>query len=117
MGMGSSLIHIIASILGIFSYLWMCFNVIIMIKLKVIEKKTSLDWLIKFHTSTSVIALSLGFIHGLVLYLTGEFPGSQLITGIIGFQHNQVRRAHRSDVRVGSKAEVQRGPRNVRCWG
>ncbi len=85
MGMGSNLIHIIASMLGIFAYLWMCFNVIIMIKLKVIEKNTSLDWLIKFHTYTSVIALLLGFIHGLVLYLTGEFPGSQLITGIIGF--------------------------------
>jgi len=55
-----------------------------MIKLKVIEKKINLEWLIKFHTSTTVIALLLGSAHALILFLTGEFPDNQVITGTIG---------------------------------
>ncbi len=78
------LFHNFASVLGIFSYIWMCFNIIIMIKLKVIEKKINLEWLIKFHTSTTVIALLLGSAHALILFLTGEFPDNQVITGTIG---------------------------------
>ena len=78
------LIHNFASILGIFSYIWMCFNIIIMIKLKVIEEKVNLDWLIKFHMRTTVIALLFGFAHAAMLFLTGELPDNQWITGTIG---------------------------------
>jgi heterodisulfide reductase subunit C len=78
------LLHSFASILGIFSYIWMCFGIITMIKLKVIEKKINLDWLIKFHTYTTLIALLFGSAHALILYLTREFPDNLLITGLIG---------------------------------
>jgi heterodisulfide reductase subunit C len=55
--------HRIGSVFGIFSFVWMCFNVIIMTKIKVIETNFSLDWLLKFHTGIAALALILGSLH------------------------------------------------------
>ncbi len=78
------LLHRTGSILGIFSYVWMCFNIVIMIKIKLIEENFSLDKLIRFHTIMSIIALFLGIIHYPLLSLIGMYPDSQIISGTIG---------------------------------
>ena len=39
------IMHRIGSVFGVFAFVWMCFNVIIMTKIKVIETNFGLDWL------------------------------------------------------------------------
>ena len=78
-----SLLHVVASVLGIFSFIWMCFNILIMIKMKGIEKSFSLKWLVKFHTVMAVIALFFGIVHGPLVMLQ-NFENDQLVSGTIG---------------------------------
>lgn len=80
----TNLSHNLASILGIFSFIWMCLNIIIMLKIKAIENNINLEWLLKFHKQMSIIALLFGFAHGVILMLTGTFLDTQVITGAIG---------------------------------
>ena len=82
---------IINSVLGILAYVFMCFNILFMTKIKVIEENFSLRFLTNFHTIMSSIALFLGAAHGLWLIYLGRFqiitPLSlgQFYTGTIGF--------------------------------
>ncbi len=78
------LIHTIASIIGIFSFIWMCFNIIIMIKMKGIEKNFTLRWLVKFHTVMAVIALFLGIAHAPLVMLKTMGNEDQIVSGTIG---------------------------------
>ena len=79
-----NLSHNIASIMGIFSYVWMCFNILMMIKIRGLEKSTKLEGLIKFHTIMAIIALTLGFAHVPLLLISGSYADTQIITGTIG---------------------------------
>lgn len=76
--------HNIASILGIFSYIWMCFNIIIMVKVKVLEKNLELDRLINFHTRMAIIALFFGILHAPLLYFFGTYGDYPILSGLIG---------------------------------
>ena len=79
------LVHLVASVLGIFSFIWMCFNIIMMAKISLIEKNSSLEWILKYHTIMAITALSFGFVHALTLVLMRRnYDYSQLITGFIG---------------------------------
>jgi heterodisulfide reductase subunit C len=81
----TTLTHHTGSILGVFSYIWMCFNIVIMIKIKGIEKNTEIYGLLNFHTLMAVIALLLGFAHMSLLLLTGGlFLEVQILSGLIG---------------------------------
>ena len=77
--------HRIGSVFGIFSFVWMCFNVIIMTKIKVIETNFSLDWLLHFHTWMAAIALILGSLHYPLLRVGGSLDPIQLRTGNFGW--------------------------------
>jgi len=79
------LIHRIGSIFGIFAFIWMCFNIIIMTKIKVIETNYSLDWLNSFHMWTAVIAISLGSLHYPLMRIGGTMDPTQLRTGNFGW--------------------------------
>ncbi len=79
------LVHLVASVLGIFSFIWMCFNIIMMTKFSLIEKNSRLEWILKYHTIMAITALSFGFVHALSLVLMRRnYDYSQLITGFIG---------------------------------
>ncbi len=78
------LVHRIGSILGIFSYIWMCFNIVMMIKIKTFDENFELDKIIKFHTFMSIIALFFGAIHYPLIQVVGMYPDSQIISGTIG---------------------------------
>lgn len=80
-----NLSHRTGSILGIFSFIWMCFSIIIMTKTKLIEMNFDLDRLMKFHTRMAAIALVLGSLHYPLTLVRGEFPSAQLISGNIGW--------------------------------
>ena len=77
--------HKIGSIFGIFSFIWMSFNIIIMTKLKVIETNFSLDWLLNFHMRTTAIALILGSFHYPLLRIGGDLDLIQTRTGNFGW--------------------------------
>ncbi|MHA1459266.1 MAG: 4Fe-4S dicluster domain-containing protein [Promethearchaeota archaeon] len=79
------LIHRIGSIFGIFAFIWMCFNIIIMTKFRVIETNYSLDWLNKFHMWTAVIAIVLGSLHYPLMRMGGSIDPTQLRTGNFGW--------------------------------
>ena len=79
------LTHRIGSIFGIFGFIWMCFNIIIMTKIRVIETNYSLDWLNKFHMWTAVIAITLGSLHYPLMRIGGEIDPTQLRTGNFGW--------------------------------
>jgi len=79
------IIHRIGSLFGIFSFIWMSFNIIIMTKIKVIETNFSLDWLLNFHMWTAVIALILGSLHFPLLRIGGSLDPIQLSTGTFGW--------------------------------
>ena len=81
----NELIHRIGSIFGIFAYIWMCFNIIIMIKIKIIETKFSLDWLNTFHMWMAVIAIILGSLHYPLMRIGGKIDPTQLRTGNFGW--------------------------------
>ncbi len=75
------LTHRIGSVLGIISYIWMCFNIIIMIKSKVIESNFSLEWLNAFHMHMAINSLILGSLHYPLLRIGGELDTMQTRTG------------------------------------
>lgn len=78
-------VHLVGSVFGIFSFIWMCFNIIMMAKISLIEKNSSLEWILKFHTTMAITALSLGFAHAFALVLMRRnYDYSQIITGSIG---------------------------------
>ncbi|MHA1391594.1 MAG: hypothetical protein ACTSQT_05060, partial [Promethearchaeota archaeon] len=79
------LIHRIGSIFGILAFIWMCFNIIIMTKIKIIETNYSLDWLNKFHMWTAVIAIILGSLHYPLMRIEGTIDPTQLRTGNFGW--------------------------------
>ena len=79
------LIHRIGSVLGIISFIWMCFNVIIMIKIKAIESNFSLDWLNAFHRYMATIALILGSVHYPLLRIGRDLDVIQTRTGNFGW--------------------------------
>jgi len=79
------LIHRIGSVFGIFAFIWMCFNIIIMTKIRVIETNYSLDWLNKFHMWTAVIAITLGSLHYPLMRIEGAIDPTQLRTGNFGW--------------------------------
>ena len=79
------LIHRIGSIFGIFGFIWMCFNIVIMTKIRVIETNYSLDWLNKFHMWTAVIAIILGSLHYPLMRIGGAIDPTQLRTGNFGW--------------------------------
>ncbi len=81
----NNLIHRAGSILGIFAFIWMCFNIIIIIKIKLIEKNFSLDGIIKFHTHMATIALIIGSIHYPMVRLGREYSSFQIRSGTLGF--------------------------------
>ncbi|MHA2009314.1 MAG: 4Fe-4S dicluster domain-containing protein [Promethearchaeota archaeon] len=79
------LVPLVTRLLGIFSFIWMCFNILMMAKISLIENNSSLEWILKFHTTMAIISLSFGFAHALSLVLMGgNYDYSQLITGFIG---------------------------------
>jgi heterodisulfide reductase subunit C len=80
-----ALIHRIGSIFGILAFIWMCFNIIIMTKIKIIETNYSLDWLNKFHMWTAVIAIILGSLHYPLMRIGGAIDPTQLRTGNFGW--------------------------------
>ena len=75
---------IISSMLGIFAYVWMCFNILIMIKVKFIEKNIEIRFLTTFHATMSSIALFFGAAHGLWYTYLGTSNDNQFYTGTIG---------------------------------
>jgi heterodisulfide reductase subunit C len=79
------LAHKISSVLGIFAFIWMCFNIIIMIKIKAIESNFSLDWLNIFHRDMATTALILGSVHYFLLRIGGVFDVIQMRTGNFGW--------------------------------
>lgn len=79
------LIHRVGSVLGIFSFIWMCFNILIMIRSKSIESNFSLEFLNAFHLYTTTIALILGSLHYPFLRVGGELEVIQTRTGNFGW--------------------------------
>ena len=77
--------HRIGSLFGIFSFIWMCFNIIIMTKIKVIETNFKLDWLLHFHTWMAAISLILASLHYPLLRVGGSLDPIQLRTGNFGW--------------------------------
>ncbi|MHA2393238.1 MAG: 4Fe-4S dicluster domain-containing protein [Promethearchaeota archaeon] len=81
----NNLIHRTGSILGIVSFIWMCFNITIAIKIKPIEKTFSLDGIIRFHTIMAAIVLLLMIIHYPMVRLGRDYSSFQIRTGTLGF--------------------------------
>ncbi|MGB5909612.1 MAG: 4Fe-4S dicluster domain-containing protein [Promethearchaeia archaeon] len=81
----SNLIHRAGSILGIFAFIWMCFNIIIIIKIKLIENNFSLKGIIRFHRWMAGIALILGSAHYPLVRLERTFSQLQMRTGTFGW--------------------------------
>ena len=77
--------HRIGSVFGVFAFVWMCFNVIIMTKIKVIETNFGLDWLLKFHAGMAALALILGSLHYPLVRIGLEFELTQMRTGNFGW--------------------------------
>ena len=77
--------HRIGSVFGVFAFVWMCFNVIIMTKIKVIEINFSLDWLLHFHTWMAAFALILGSLHYPLLRFGASLDTAQSRTGNFGW--------------------------------
>ena len=82
----SDLIHRTGSMLGIFAFIWMCFNIIIASKIKLVEKNFDLERIIEFHTIMAASALLLVIIHYPLVRLGREFTSLQIRSGSIGFQ-------------------------------
>lgn len=80
-----NLAHRVGSVLGIISFIWMCFNIIIMAKFKAIESSFSLDWLNSFHMHMAINALILGTLHYPLLRIAGELDTMQTRTGNFGW--------------------------------
>ncbi|MHA2008740.1 MAG: 4Fe-4S dicluster domain-containing protein [Promethearchaeota archaeon] len=82
----NNLIHRTGSILGIFAFIWMCFNIILAIKIKLVEKNFSLDKIIDFHTRMAAISLFFMIVHYPMVRLGREYTSFQIRSGSVGFQ-------------------------------
>jgi heterodisulfide reductase subunit C len=83
-----NLMNRFGSILGIFGFVWMCFNVLIMCKFKLIEENFSLEGIIKFHSRMAALAFGLSIIHypmSRIGRLIATFPPFLIRTGTISF--------------------------------
>ncbi|MHA1476512.1 MAG: hypothetical protein ACTSQ5_15165, partial [Promethearchaeota archaeon] len=80
-----NLFHRAGSILGIFAFIWMCFNIFVAIKLPMIEKNFNLEGIIKFHTKMATVALFLSIIHYPLSRMSRIIPTTLMRTGTIGF--------------------------------
>ena len=69
----NNLIHRSGSIFGIFAFIWMCFNILIQIKLKITEESYSLNKIINFHTIMATVAIILGSVHYPLVRLEREY--------------------------------------------
>ncbi len=58
-----SLLNRVGSTLGILAFIWMCFNILLVCKFKIIEENFSLDGVMKFHTRMSAVAIALASVH------------------------------------------------------
>jgi len=83
--MMNNLIHRLGSIIGIFAFIWMCFNIIIQIKLKPIEENFSLNGIIRFHTWMAAISLIIAGLHYPLVRLERTYSPFQIRSGTIGF--------------------------------
>jgi heterodisulfide reductase subunit C len=81
----NNLIHRTGSILGIFSFVWLCFNILISIRIKPIEKNFSLEKLTKFHTIMAAIALLFMIVHYPLVRIEREYSSFQIRSGSISF--------------------------------
>jgi len=77
--------HKIGSLFGIFAFVWMCFNILLMTKIKIIETNFSLDWLNSFHMWTAVIAIILASLHYPLVRSGLEFERIQISSGNYGW--------------------------------
>ena len=73
------------SILGIFAFIWMCFNILIALKFKLIEESFSLEALFKFHITMSTVALCLSIVHFPLSSMGRSLSDMLVRTGRIGF--------------------------------
>ena len=80
-----NLIHRAGSMLGIFAFIWMCFNILIAIRFKIIEENFSLEGIIKFHTRMATVALGLSIIHYPMSRWGRTLSQTLMRTGSIGF--------------------------------
>jgi len=80
-----NLIHRVGSILGIFSFIWMCFIIIITTKIKLIETNFSLGEIMKLSTLMSTIALFFGTVHYPLVRLGRTYSQIQIRSGTIGW--------------------------------
>lgn len=78
----TQLLHRGASILGIFSYIWLCFNIILITKIKFIETTFRLKDIMKFHKTMSLIAVLFGAVH-IRPSVHRPYVLMQIITGVI----------------------------------
>ncbi|MHA1913978.1 MAG: 4Fe-4S dicluster domain-containing protein [Promethearchaeota archaeon] len=79
----NNLIHRTGSILGIFAFIWMCFNILSSIRIKPIEKSISLEGLTGFHTHMPIIALLMMIIHYPLIRIGREYSSFQIRSGTI----------------------------------
>ncbi|MFW9867789.1 MAG: 4Fe-4S dicluster domain-containing protein [Candidatus Thorarchaeota archaeon] len=82
----NNIIHRTGSILGIISFIWMCFNIIINIKIKLIEKNFSLRGIMRFHTYMAAVSLIFGSVHYPMVRLEREYSSLQIRSGSFGYQ-------------------------------
>jgi len=80
-----NLTHRAGSILGIFAFIWMCFNILIVIKIRLIEDNFSLDGILKFHETMAAIALVFSIIHYPLSRWGRTLPLTLMRTGSMGF--------------------------------
>lgn len=78
----TQLIHRGGSILGIFSYIWMCFNIILITKIRFIETTFRLKDIMRFHKTMSLIVVMLGAGH-MRPSVHRPYVLMQIITGVI----------------------------------
>ncbi|MFX0075770.1 MAG: hypothetical protein ACFE96_10035, partial [Candidatus Hermodarchaeota archaeon] len=79
------LTHRIGSVLGIISFIWMCFNIITATRIKAIESNFSIGFLNSFHTYMSSIAIIMGSLHYPLLRIGGALDPMQTRTGNFGW--------------------------------
>jgi len=84
----NNIIHRTGSILGIFAFIWMCFNILVSIRLKPIEKSLELEGLMGFHTQMPIAALIMMILHYPMIRLGRDYSSFEIITrsGTISFQ-------------------------------
>ncbi len=78
--------HRTGSILGIFAFIWFCFNILSSTRIKLVEKNLSIDGLIGFHTHMPIVAFIMMIIHYPLVRIGREFSTLQIRSGSISVQ-------------------------------